>query len=222
MMTREQGKNGGGARMGFSGVLFDFDGVLGRTMEDNYRAWAHAFSSRGIRFVKEDYFLIEGFSARRVAEHFAGGAREGHLIESLVSLKEEFYRNNCVFSLYEGVEEIVDGLRGKGYRLGLVSGANFARLSRSVGKAFLDSFDTVVTADRVDRCKPHPEPYLKAASALGFAPAECVVVENAPMGIEAAKSAGMRCIAISSTLDSRYLGEADMVIGAFSELAGLL
>ena len=207
----------------FHAILFDFDGVLGKTMEDNFLAWVHAFSGYGLFINKEAYFLIEGFNARRVAEHFLGQrAEEAGVVDELIRLKEKFYMENCTFSFYEGVVAVIEGLRKKGYRLGLVSGANSKRLRRSVGDGFLSHFDVVVTGDRVENCKPHPEPYLRAAAALSAAPSECMVVENAPMGIESAKSAGMFCIAIASTLDKKHLKKADRVIERFNELEGIL
>jgi beta-phosphoglucomutase len=82
--------------------------------------------------------------------------------------------------------------------------------------------DVIITGDKVYNCKPHPEPYLNAAKALSVGPLECVVVENAPVGIESAKSAGMYCIAICSTLERRYLEKADMIIDKFADLEKLL
>ncbi len=206
----------------YRAVLFDFDGVIGRTMEDNFMAWEYAFSAFNLDISKEAYFLIEGFSARRVAEHFLKDRAEQGLVEELVRLKEKYYIENCTFSFYEGVEPLVESLKEKQYLLGLVSGANSKRLSNSVGKKFLRMFNVIVTADRVKNCKPHPEPYLKASKALSCEPSECVAIENAPMGIEAAKSAGMYCVAICSTLDEKYLSKADRVVNNFMELCGIL
>ncbi|MBI2414193.1 MAG: HAD family phosphatase [Deltaproteobacteria bacterium] len=199
-------------------VLFDFDGVLGRTMEDNYRAWVHAFSAHGLPFEREPYFLIEGFNSRRVAEYFLGDpAGRNGLIEELIDLKETHYAENASFSLYDGVEELINGLKARGIKLGLVSGASSKRLEASIG-GFLGYFDAVVTGDRVRNCKPHPEPYLTAAKALSCAPSECVAVENAPMGITSAKGAGMRCVAITSTLPERALIHADRTFTSIMEL----
>ncbi len=206
----------------YRAVLFDFDGVIGRTMEDNFRAWEYAFSAFNLDISKEAYFLIEGFSARKVAEHFLGKRAEDGLVEDLVRLKEKYYLENCRFSFYDGVEPFVASLKDKEYLLGLVSGAHSKRLKHSVEKDFLKLFDVVVTADRVGNCKPHPEPYLKASKALSCAPSECVAVENAPMGIEAAKRAGMYCVAICSTLDEAHLSGADRVVNNFMELSGIL
>lgn len=208
--------------MKFKTVLFDFDGVIGKTMNDNYLAWEFAFQTYGLGIEKEAYFLIEGFNAKKVAEHFLADKAVPGFIDELVKLKEDYYLEHCVFKFYDGVEVVVKGLKDKGYCLGLVSGANSKRLKRSVGEGFLKFFDVIVTGDRVNNCKPHPEPYLSAAAFLSCAPEECAVVENAPMGIESAKAAGMYCIAISSTLDKRHLSRADLVIDSFMDLKGIL
>jgi beta-phosphoglucomutase len=65
--------------------------------------------------------------------------------------------------------------------------------------------------------KPHPEPYLKAAKALGVKPSECAVIENAPYGVASAKKAGMFCIAITSSLPKEYLKRADVVVDSLAE-----
>lgn len=203
-------------------VLFDFDGVLGRTMEDNYRAWVHAFSTHGLPFEREPYFLIEGFNSRRVAEHFLGDSAETNgLVDELIGLKEAHYAENATFSLYDGVDDLIRRLKARGLKLALVSGASSKRLEASVKGGLLSFFDAVITGDRVKNCKPHPEPYLTAAKALGCAPSECAAVENAPMGIRSAKGAGMYCVAITSTLPEDALALADRTFTSITELKSL-
>ena len=104
--------------------------------------------------------------------------------------------------------------------MAIVSAANYARLSKTLDPSILNEFNTVITGDKIDRGKPFPDPYLMAAKELGLEPSECLVVENAPVGIEAAKNAGMYCIAITSTLDKKYLSKADKIIGNFFDAAG--
>lgn len=207
----------------FKVVLFDFDGVLGRTMENNAMAWEYAFSKYGIRFNKDEYLLIEGLNTKKVVEHFAGVASAAVIdVEAIVSLKEKYYMENSNFSLYEGAEILLGELKKKGYRLGLVSAANYKRISKTVSEAIRERMDVIITGDRVRNCKPHPEPYLSAAGALSVSPGECVVVENAPLGIEAARAAGMYCIAIASTLEKRYLKNADRIVDTLSEIREML
>jgi sugar-phosphatase len=77
---------------------------------------------------------------------------------------------------------------------------------------------TLITADDVERGKPDPEGYLAAARTLGYAPGECVVVEDAPAGLAAARSAGMRSIGIAGTFPRSALTEADVVVDAFRQV----
>jgi sugar-phosphatase len=75
-----------------------------------------------------------------------------------------------------------------------------------------------VTADDVAHGKPDPEPYLKGAERLGFAPAECVVIEDAPAGIQSARAAGMKVIGIASTYGADRLGHANAVVSKLGRI----
>lgn len=203
----------------FKGILFDFDGVIGRTMEDNYTAWKNVLSQFGIYLTKDEYFLLEGVNTIELAKLLLSkNGKDTNQAAEIVKAKEEYYLKNNNFSLYEGVEETIHALKGNGYLLAIVSAANFSRLSNTLYPALLKEFNTVITGDKIDRGKPFPDPYLTAAKELGLEPTECLVVENAPVGIEAAKNANMYCIAITSTLDRKYLSKADKIIGNFSML----
>ena len=81
-----------------------------------------------------------------------------------------------------------------------------------------DFFQEIVTSDDVSETKPSPQPYSLAASLLETEPEECIVIENAPLGIRSGKSAGMKVIGLTTTLSSHYLKEADVVVGDFNEL----
>ncbi len=203
----------------YKAILFDFDGVLGRTMEDNYNAWAHALAQQDISITHEQYYLLEGATTAQVAEHFLTAHDKSlDLISRVVEEKEKFYLEHNSFSLYAGAERLIDRLRMAHMRIGLVSGAGLGRLSATCGDKFFDMFDTVVTGDDVARGKPAPDPYLRAAEKLSVAPVECLAVENAPLGIRAAKAANMDCVAISSTLGKHHLGEADVIIDGLEQV----
>jgi len=80
-------------------------------------------------------------------------------------------------------------------------------------------FDEIVLADEVSAGKPDPEIFLLAAKALQLSPARCIVIEDAVTGVEAAKRAGMRCIAVTTSHPRRALAEADMVVDSLDDLA---
>ena len=100
------------------------------------------------------------------------------------------------------------------------SGSILKNIEPVVGNDFLHNFDVIVTGDQVTHTKPHPEPYLTAAQKLTVKPDECIVIENAPSGITAAKQAGMYCIAVKTTIqDEQYLKNADLIVEDISEIA---
>jgi beta-phosphoglucomutase len=207
----------------YKAVLFDFDGVLGKTMEDNYNAWVDSLASFGVEVQREEYFLMEGAPPKQVAKMFL---EKNHLslepADDIVRSKEKHYLQNNSFSLYEGVEKLIEKLKKCGFRLGLVTGASHERLMGTGVTQFLNKFDALVTGDQVVNGKPDPEPYLLGAQKLNVEPLKCVVVENAPLGVQSAKKAGMHCIAICSTLGKEHLGAADRIINSIDEMSGLL
>ena len=113
-------------------------------------------------------------------------------------------------------------LKEKGYKLGLVTGTNSSRVRKILTAGLLELFDSIVTGDDVKKGKPHPEPYLNAAKMLGVAPGKCVVIENAPYGIESAKRADMFCVAITTSLPIEYLKRADKIIDKLEQLSSII
>jgi beta-phosphoglucomutase len=106
--------------------------------------------------------------------------------------------------------------------MAVVTGGMRDRVNEIINNHFRDYFSATVTSDDVKDTKPFPEPYLKGASSLGLAPKDCIVVENAPMGIKAGKQAGMFVIAITTTLKKEYLEEADLIVESFDEVNNYL
>lgn len=207
----------------FRAVFFDFDGVIGRTMDDNYRAWQYAFLEYGKNLNKHKYFLTEGMNTKKIASYFLGNvSKKKEKIRRVIELKERYYLENNKFSLYPGVKRIISKLKKNGYKLGLVSGGSFSRISATLKNRFLGYFDIIVTGDKIRNPKPHPEAYLKAARRLSIKPSECMVVENAPLGIASAKKAKMYCAAVSTTLDRKFLLTADMIVDSFLALEKIL
>jgi len=208
----------------YKAFLFDFDGVIANTMHDNHRAWYNALKPFGIELIKEEYFILEGIKAREVAKIFLNkvGKDTEKNIEKVVSSKEEQYLKIMNFSLYPGVKEILKKLKNKNIKTAIVTGASKNRFLKSIEEIkdynFTDLFNEIITADHYDKGKPNPEPYLAAVNKLGLKPEECLVIENAPLGITSAKNAKIKIIAICSTLDKNYLSDADLALKDISTL----
>jgi len=206
----------------FRAVLFDFDGVLAETMEDLYLAWEKAFLDLNVQIKKEDYFPIEGTKVIDVAKIMSDKYKLKQDPNKIVELKNGYYLKNHNFSFYSGVNEIIDSLVSRGIKIAIVSASPREKLEKTVPEDFLKKFDAIITGEDYIFGKPNPEPYLTAMKNLELSPGECIVIENAPLGIKSAKSAGIYCIAITTTLDKNYLKEADKVIESHYELSKLL
>ena len=206
----------------YRGILFDFDGVLSQSMEDNFKAWEAATAEYGLEIKKEDYLSLEGMPAKDVAvKLFSIYGKCIEDIKGVTTLKEAFYFKLHQFRLYPGVIPFIDLLVQNKIPIGIVTGAQKARIISTVAKEFLDKFNTLVTGDIVTKGKPSPEPYLFGCKSLRIRPEECIVIENAPLGIKAAKACNAYCIAISSTLHESFLQEADLIIKSFLQLDNL-
>jgi len=204
-------------------ILFDFDGVIGDTVEDNYLAWRAAFAPYGIVAERTECFLLEG---KKTAE-LAATVLERHGLDPALgptvgAAKDTHYTAHNRFSFYPGVLDLIPALQRSGFKVAVVSGGMRRRLINAHTEDFLSTFDAVVTADECSRGKPAPEPFLKAAEKLGVPPERCLVVENAPLGITAAKRAGMRCIAVTSSLGAEHLGEADIIVPQVTDIVAHL
>ncbi len=100
----------------------------------------------------------------------------------------------------------------------MVSGSHADTIDKIVNKFFPNYFDVIITGSDLERGKPDPAPYLKALEKLELAKNECIVIENAPLGITAAKRAGLYCVAVASTLEPEKVQHADLVFNDHSAL----
>ena len=205
-------------------VIFDVDGVLVRSMEKHAEAYAAAFRGHGVEIAQHEVFRNEGRGSRDVAVMLSKERNLGLTEEQLDAVAKEKQRVFASFGpmpRYPGVNELIDRLHGRGLRLAMVTGTSRFNVQNHFPD-LLAKFDVIVTADDVKRTKPDPEPYLTALAKLGLAADECVVVENAPLGIRSAKAAGLRVIAVTSTNPPDALKEADRIIERVDMLEGAL
>lgn len=186
------------------GVIFDLDGVLVSTDELHYRAWKELADREGIPFDREANHRLRGVSRMESLEIILERASRPYTDEqkqAMAAAKNDRYRELLATltpcDLLPGAAEIVENLRRKGIRTAVASSSRNAPLIlERTGLA--GRFDAVVDGRDIARTKPHPEIFLLAARRLGLTPAECVVVEDAPAGIEAARRAGMAYYGIGS------------------------
>ena len=200
-------------------VIFDFDGVLADTMFDNCKAWQKAFALYGFQMDDIEYYRLEGMGRFQIAEYFIEKYfLEPSIKKNLVEAKEMNYKKNNSFKYYDYVNEIFAFLNEKGIATAIVTGASKTRIQEHLNENISQYLKALVTADDVMHTKPDPEPYLKAATMLGMNPNECLVIENAILGIDSAKSAGCHCFALETTLSADDLAEADEIFDSHKNL----
>lgn len=200
--------------MSLRAVIFDVDGVLVQSMEKHHEAYLKAFEDIGVVIRREEVFANEGRRSREVIETLANdrglelGAAQ---LDEMNRRKQETFFGFGPLPLYPGVPDLVARLKDAGLLVAAVTGTNRKNVDNHLG-ALTGRFDAIVTADDVKRTKPHPEPYLAALAKLDVEPEEAIVVENATLGIRSAKAAGLRVVAVTSTLPAEALGEADFIV----------
>jgi beta-phosphoglucomutase len=194
----------------FKAVIFDFDGVIADTMKDNFAAWNQAFSAYNVQLNPLDYFLLEGMGRFQVAEFLLRKyGLDAGLEKQIVEAKEENYLLKNKFSVYPEINSIFTFLNNKKIPIAMATGASRERVEKTLKEDFLKQIHVLVTVDEVKKGKPDPESYYQATKKLKLKTEECLVIENAPLGIQSAKAAGCTCFAIETTLDKKYLKEAD-------------
>lgn len=194
-------------------LIFDMDGVLVDSMHLHAAAWNMAFSEAGIIISPESIFRLEGANDRGIVENIL---YDKGIFGSFDSFSSIAVRKQALFNVmdvkpFPGINECLE-LFSSNYLLAVVSGSDRNAVDGILGRHFHVHFDAVVSGDDIVNGKPSPDPYLKALEYLGTDPENCIVFENAPYGVEAAKNAGIYCIGIPTYVDPEMLRMADEVL----------
>lgn len=193
-------------------ILFDLDGVLvdsTRAVDREWRDWARRKGVDGdaVMAIAHGVRTIEVI--RRVAPHLDADV-EAWEIENEEANDQQGVRG------MPGAAALVNSIPEG--RWGVVTSGTRLLASARLRFCGLPVPKVLVTADDVEHGKPHPEPYLKGAAKLGFEPKDCLVIEDAPAGIRAARGAGMKVIGLASTYPASKLGEADTVVTGLAQI----
>lgn len=211
--------------------LFDMDGVIFDSMSAHARSWHLAFKDEGVEFSEYAVYLQEGATgSKTVNDVFM--AQKGR-----VATQEEIdriYARKCSYFEKCGepkpmpvMDKVLNLLLANGKTIGLVTGSGQKSLFTTLNKYYPGIFipERMVTAFDVKKGKPDPEPYLMGLQKCGVSAGEAVVVENAPMGVQAAKAAGIFTIAVNTgILDRQCLIDAgaDVVLDSVTALLEFL
>jgi HAD superfamily hydrolase (TIGR01509 family) len=202
-------------------LVFDFDGLICDTESAEYEAVRRVFLEHGVELALEDWLPavgavtpdwvseLEGRAGRRLDRDVLVAARRAHSAELLTTV-----------SMLSGVAALVAQAHGAGVPCGLASNSPAVWVEGHLARLGLtERFDVVVTADRVARPKPDPEPYLAAVDALRAAPVDSVALEDSSVGIESARAAGLFTVAVPGPMSAHHDFEpADLVVTSLADV----
>ena len=201
--------------MSIGAVIFDLDGVIADTAPYHLRAWQETLGKRGVEFTEEHFRHSFGQRNDAIISSVLGKGVSEPEMASIASEKEASFRRLARGRLrpLPGVIALIKSLAAAGFRLALASSTpreNIRLVTQSLGIG--GYFQAIVGEGDVSEGKPSPQVFLVAAQRLGVEPRNCIVIEDALAGVTAAKKAGMRCIAVTTTHPKSSLGEADLVV----------
>jgi beta-phosphoglucomutase family hydrolase len=202
-------------------ILWDMDGVISDSYSFHFAAWQETFAKRGIEFTKEDFTKLFGTRNDFIVRSIMGREFPERDLKIMVQEKEETFRRKATGSLkpFHGAVRLLKALKEGNFRLGLVSSAPKENIDLVLSELNLAGiFDCIVFGQEVPESKPNPQIYLLAAKNLEVTPNDCMVIEDSPLGVKAAKTAGMKCLAITNTHPRQKLEEADRVVDSLENV----
>jgi beta-phosphoglucomutase family hydrolase len=201
-------------------VLWDMDGVLIDTGPLHFQTWVEALEPLGVTLTPELFRATFGMNNRGVMTTVLGSEPEAGLLARVSDAKEAAFREliRGAAQPLPGVRAWLARLRAAGVKQAVASSGppeNIAAIVDELGiRAFFDAL--VSAAGKAG--KPEPYVFLEAARQLGVPPENCLVVEDAVAGVEAARRAGMRCLAVTTTNPSEALAGADLIVDSLADL----
>lgn len=203
-------------------VLFDMDGVIAETEHVHVEAEKQTLLKYGVQITEDELHRYTGTTAKQMFMELIAKYKLDTTFEKIFKEKEEI-----MFKLLEidtqpvkGVIELISKLKEKHVKLAVASSSH-RRLVRYVLRKLEITrlFDSIISAEDVAHGKPNPEIFLMSAKRLKVSPTECLVVEDAKLGVEAAKEAGMKCLGYRNPHSGNQdLSKADIVTDDFSSL----
>src|ERR1700674_1697581 len=203
-------------------VIFDFDGLILDTEEPVYRSWLEVYEAHGETLPFERWVKIIGsttanFHPQEHLEKRLGRPLSQGVIDGRIRRRTELI---LAQQLLPGILQHIDAARALGLKLGVASSSTRDWVSGHLDRlGILGRFDCVRCRDDVPNAKPAPDLYLAVLDCLGVSASEAIAIEDSPNGVSAAKSAGLRCVAVPNAITANLdLSPADLVLRSLSEV----
>ena len=212
-------------------VIFDFDGVITDSEVLHLRAFNKVLAKYNFQIEKKDYYTkYLGFTDNDCFEHLINDGllkMSRQQIPALIEQKNEVFENlaKSEGKTIEGVHEFLSMVDSNNIPLAICSGTLMTEIELILEEAKLRHyFKLIISAENVRKGKPHPEGFLLALKKLNkicknqIAEKQCIIIEDSLWGLQAAKAAGMHCIAVTNSYDAGQLSLADKIVDKLSDL----
>ena len=207
-------------------IIFDFDGVILDSENSHFIAFNEGLKNLNINISEDEYYSkYISLDDRGVITNVVNDKNisvTNEEIDMIIKNKNDYFESRLIDNskLFPGVEELIIQL-SKNFVLSIGSGANRSEIIKTLkNNNIYDYFEIIVSADEVNNPKPNPETYNRVLDNINtdFNINEIIVIEDSPGGIEAAKSAGLKCIAITNTFDNKQLRKADIIVSNYEDI----
>jgi beta-phosphoglucomutase len=203
------------------GVIWDLDGVLADTAEAHFRCWVTALAEKEIPLDRPTFDGLFGMNKRDMLAQLLGRPAEPGELESIAGRKQEIFRMEAqwLVSPMPGALSLLKELEKAGWIQAVTSSTPMVDVELVLGiLGIRQHFHTLLSGEELRASKPEPTLFLRAAKVLGLSPERCVVVEDAPEGMEAAYKAGMPCMAVATTNSRETLSSVTSSALLFDDL----
>lgn len=210
-------------------ALVDMDGVLYDSMKNHTRAWVKLMKKNGIKCTREEFYLYEGMTGADIIKmKFKNGAGKNVTDDeaaALYKVKSRYFSELGEPEMIEGTLALLQALKDAGVQCVLVTGSGQQSILDRIDNDYAGIFTERVTSADVRRGKPNPEPYLKGMAKAGMSGNQCMVIENAPLGVQAGHAAGCFTVGVTTgplTEKELYKAGADIVFKDMNEFLAAL
>ena len=202
-------------------VIWDLDGVIADTAVYHYQAWQDVFKKRGVAYTMAEFMPYFGRRHDSIIRSVLGNRLPQKELDAIAEAKQQDYRRRVADHIQglPGAVPLIRSLYADGIRQAIASSAvpeNLALIIGGLGIA--DCFQAIVHGMEAKEGKPSPQVFLLAAEKLKVTPADCLVIEDAIAGVDAALRASMKCLAVTNSHPAEALRAADMVVDSLEKV----